>query len=127
MNKIKHLATMWLAGVGLLGAAASAHATPLQWSISVGVPFAAYPAPVVVQPAPVYMQPPPVYVQPAPVYVQPAPVYVPRAPVVVRPAPPPVWSGYRSAYYQQPTRWDRDGDGIPNRYERYEGRYRPGR
>ena len=49
--------------------------------------------------APVYVRPAPVYVQPAPVYVQPAYVY----------------HGYRG--YRQPTRWDRDGDGIPNRYD----------
>jgi len=42
----------------------------------------------------------PVYAAPYPVYRQPAPVY--RA--------------YPS--YQEPTRWDRDGDGIPNRYDR---------
>jgi hypothetical protein len=48
----------------------------------------------------------PVYSQPAPVYVRPAPVYVQPAPVV------------RYHGYQQPTRWDRDGDGVPNRYDR---------
>jgi hypothetical protein len=41
----------------------------------------------------------PVHGQPYPAYRQPAPTY-PR---------------YQ---YQQPTRWDRDGDGIPNRYDR---------
>jgi hypothetical protein len=46
----------------------------------------------------------PFYV-PAPVYVPP-PVYVPRAPV------------YWQRGYQQPRHWDRDGDGIPNRYDR---------
>jgi hypothetical protein len=47
----------------------------------------------------------------APVYSQ--PVYTP-APVIVEPAPvySRAWGGYR-----QPTRWDRDGDGIPNRYD----------
>ncbi|QPF71455.1 hypothetical protein G8A07_05265 [Roseateles sp. DAIF2] len=30
--------------------------------------------------------------------------------------------GAPRAHYQQPTRWDRDGDGIPNRYDR---RYNP--
>ena len=39
----------------------------------------------------------------APVYSQPYPVYERSVPV------------YR---YQQPSRWDRDGDGIPNRYDR---------
>lgn len=46
-----------------------------------------------------------------PVYSQPYPVYSYPAPVVVhRP--------YSRGYYQQPTRWDRDGDGVPNRYDR---------
>ncbi len=48
---------------------------------------------------PVYAQPVPVYTRPTPVYVQPAPVYLPHS-------------------YRQPTRWDRDGDGIANRYDR---------
>src|ERR1043166_2291458 len=43
-----------------------------------------------------------------PVYSQ--PVYTP-APVVVQPAPM-----YRYGYHH-PTRWDVDGDGIPNRYD----------
>lgn len=31
----------------------------------------------------------------------------------------PAWGGYgRGHAYRQPTRWDRDGDGIPNRYDR---------
>lgn len=41
------------------------------------------------------------------------PVYWHAPPVVVRHAPPPV-----RVVYQQPTRWDRDGDGIPNRRDR---------
>ena len=45
--------------------------------------------------APQYYRPAPVYVQPA----YPAPVYGPH-------------------HYRQPTRWDVDGDGIPNRYDR---------
>jgi hypothetical protein len=49
----------------------------------------------------------PVYSQPAPVYM-PAPVYRHHTPVYVQPAPA----------YHQPTRWDRDGDGIPNRRDR---------
>src|SRR5262245_28389676 len=52
----------------------------------------------------------------APVYTQPVPVYAHPAPVVVRP----VHSGRRYVphHYRQPTRWDRDGDGIPNRRDR---------
>lgn len=45
-------------------------------------------------------------------------------------SPPPsgyVWApGYRQApphhYHAVPSRWDRDGDGIPNRYDRYDNR-----
>jgi len=47
--------------------------------------------------------PAPAYVAPYPAYRQPAPVY--RS-----------YPAYPS--YQHPTRWDRDGDGIPNRYDR---------
>jgi hypothetical protein len=50
----------------------------------------------------------PLYGQP--VYSQ--PVYAP-APVYVEPAPV-----YRHHGYREPTRWDVDGDGIPNRYDR---------
>ncbi|HET9644265.1 MAG TPA: hypothetical protein VFP68_13120 [Burkholderiaceae bacterium] len=49
-----------------------------------------------------------------PVYTRPAPVYVP-APVYTQPAPVVVYPGYR--HYRAPSRWDRDGDGIPNRYD----------
>jgi hypothetical protein len=75
----------------------------------------------------------------APIAIYPAPVIVRQAPVVVRPA-------YRAAAYQQPTRWDHDGDripnrhdhlynprwdvdgdGVPNRHDRHDDRYRRGR
>jgi hypothetical protein len=42
----------------------------------------------------------------APVYRQPAPVYRQHQPA------------YPHSRYQEPTRWDRDGDGVPNRYDR---------
>ena len=51
----------------------------------------------------------PIYA-PGPVYVHPAPIY--RAPV----------AGYWHGGYHQPRYWDRDGDGIPNRYDH---RYNP--
>jgi hypothetical protein len=69
---------------------AQARDANVQWSVTIG--------------APLYSQPYPVYAQPYPVYAQPAPV------VVRRP--------YVRGYYQQPTYWDRDGDGIPNRFDR---------
>lgn len=46
-----------------------------------------------------------------PLAVYPAPLVVPRVPVVVQPA-------YPRVAYRQPTRWDRDGDGIANRHDR---------
>jgi hypothetical protein len=50
----------------------------------------------------------------SPVQYQAVPTYVRPAPVVVYPAP--AYPVYQRSY-QQPTRWDRDGDGIPNRYD----------
>ena len=63
----------------------------VQWSVTIGAPFG----------VPLYAQPYPVYSQPYPAYNQPYPVYPQRH--------------YQARAYQQPTRWDRDGDGIPNR------------
>lgn len=48
----------------------------------------------------------PIYAQQGPTYSQPAPVYGHYAPA------------YEQRGYHRPTRWDRDGDGIPNRYDR---------
>lgn len=48
----------------------------------------------------------PLQVYGQPVYVQPQPVYYGRP-----------------AAYRYPTRWDRDADGIPDRYERNHGRH----
>lgn len=45
-----------------------------------------------------------------------APFYGPPSPVYARPAPAFRQQPYPT--YQQPTRWDRDGDGIANRYDR---------
>jgi hypothetical protein len=83
MSKSKHAFAVLLAVGATFGAAASAQATPLQWSITIGAPRVIYPAPVVVR----------------------------HAPARVRPA-------YRPVAYQQPTRWDHDGDRIPNRHDR---------
>jgi hypothetical protein len=49
-----------------------------------------------------------------PVYRQPYPVYT--QPVQVVPV-----QRYPRHAYQQPTRWDRDGDGVPNRYDHRDG------
>ena len=90
-----------LAGALSAGLAEARGRDDVQWSVTIGGPIGAA---VYGQPAygqPVYGQPAygqPVYGQP--VYGQPAPLH-------------------RGEHrYQQPTRWDRDGDGIPNRYDR---------
>ena len=89
-----------LAGA-LASGLAQARDANVQWSVTIGAPIG---VPLYSQPYPVYAQPYPAYTQPYPVYAQPAPI------VVQRP--------YARGYYQQPTYWDRDGDGIPNRYDR---------
>jgi hypothetical protein len=83
-------------------------------SVSIGVPG------FYVQPAPVYVPAPPVYVQPQTYYyAQPRPIYV-------RPQPYYIDQQYRQDWRQR--RWnrhhrsrqdhDRDGDGVPNRFDR---------
>ncbi len=106
---IKTLISVTAVGLAaaLSAGAAQAH-TDVRWSVSIGVPALpvyvqpAVAAPVYVEPAPVIYAPPP---PPRPVYVQPAPAY-----------------GYGYGYgvvYREPTRWDRDADGVPDRYERH--------
>jgi hypothetical protein len=75
----------------------------VQWSVTIGSPIGVPAYGASVYSAPVYSAP--VYSAPvygAPVYRQPQVVYAP----------------VRGHHYRQPTRWDRDGDGIPNRYDR---------
>ncbi|WP_395704156.1 hypothetical protein [Aquabacterium sp.] len=92
------MAALTLAG---LAAAGASQAHGVQWSVSIGLPV-----PAVVLPRPVVVAEP--VVVPQPVYGA-QPVYVPQ----------PVYAPYhRAHYYQHPTRWDADGDGIPNRYDR---------
>ena len=90
-----------LAGVLSVGLAQARDHNDVQWSVTIGAPIG---VPLYSQPYPVYSQPVPVYAQPYPAYSQPYPVFAPRH--------------YPQRQYQQPTRWDRDGDGIPNRYDR---------
>ena len=99
MSKTKLFVAGALALAGTLAAGlAQARGADVQWSVTIGTPIG----------VPVYSQP---------VY-QPAPVYVP-APVVVRPAPVYHQHGWRDGRrYDERTRWDRDGDGVPNRYDR---------
>lgn len=81
------------------GAAQAGHQDDVQWSVTIGSPVGV-----------------PRYVPPTVVHTQPVVVY-----------PQPVY-GRDHRYdrhhrqYRQPTRWDSDGDGIPNRYDR---RYNP--
>jgi hypothetical protein len=106
-----------LAVAASLLAAGAAQASNVHWSIGINLPPVGTvvsnapvyaPAPVYV-PAPVYA--PPVVYTPAPVVYRPAPVVYRPAPVVYRPVP---------AYHGG---WgDRDHDGIPNRYDRYDNR-----
>jgi hypothetical protein len=92
-------AALGLAALGAMGAAQAR----TDVSLSIGIP-----APVYVEPAPVYVQPRPVYVQPQPVYVQPQPVYV---------QPQAVYG------YGRRGPWgDRDHDGVPNAYDRWDNR-----
>lgn len=93
MSKSKVLITAALALVGTLGVGMAQAHDDVRWSVTIGAP--AYSQSYV----PAYARPVPAYMQPAPVYVVPAPVY-------------------RHHGYTEPTRWDRDGDGIPNRYDR---------
>ena len=101
MNLIKTFATAALAATCALGAGLAQAGSDVRWSVSIGAPL-----------FPVYSQPAPVYVEPAPVSYRPAPrpVYVEPG-VYGRPA-----DGYG---YREPTRWDRDADGVPDRYERH--------
>ena len=100
MSKSKLLiaATIALGGTLATGAAQAGHRDDVQWSVTIGSPVGVPHYPAVVHTQPVYVQPQPVYVQPRPVYVR-----------------------DHRRHYGQPTHWDRDGDGIPNRYDRHDG------
>ncbi len=98
MSKTRFAMAAALVLTAALGAG-SAHARggDVQWSVTIGAPLYLPPLPLPVYGVPVYRQPAPVYHQPPPAY-------------------------YPHARYQEPTYWDRDGDGIPNRHDR---RYNP--
>ena len=106
MSKSKWFVASALAAAAVLGAnAAHAGRADVQWSVTIGAPIG----------VPVYTPPGRVVAYPAPVYVQPAPFYVQSYPAYR--------DGHRGPHgphrhYREPTRWDRDGDGIPNRYDR---------
>lgn len=113
MNRIARLSiATGVLSVAALGATA---ASAQVWgSVSINLPG----PPIAVMPAPpVYVRPAPVYVQPAPRYYAPAPVYYGNGPGYYR------HDNYRGDNYRHgnrgyaATRWDRDGDGVPNRYD----------
>jgi hypothetical protein len=93
MNKCKSFVSVVLGCAGAFVASASqAHASELQWSVTLGTPPIVYPVPA---------------------YARPMPVVVPSAPIALRRAVP-----VQQVAYRTPTRWDVDGDGIPNRQDR---------
>jgi hypothetical protein len=102
MNAKKFALVAVALATGLAAASVEARGRDdVQFSISIGSPVWS------ARPVPVY----------GPSY---APAYVPAygaayAPVVVA---PPHYRHHAPAYRWAPTRWDRDGDGIPNRYDR---------
>ncbi|MBI5259129.1 MAG: hypothetical protein HY855_21675 [Burkholderiales bacterium] len=95
-----------LAGVFASGTALANHGANVQWSVTIGGPVG---VPVYLPPSPVHVRPAPIYAPPMPVYVQPYPTY--RGEQYYRPQPP-------HRYHPGHPRWDRDGDGIPNRHDR---------
>jgi hypothetical protein len=106
--RIAALALTGLLATGLAHAGGSS----VQWSVSIGTPYGLV---LQGQSAPFYGYGPaygPVYYAPPPVYVKVKPkvFYVPQ-PVYVKPRD-------QRRYWHPVARWDRDGDGIPNRYDR---------
>lgn len=124
MTKHTWIAGAALAVAGMLGSGAAMARGDVQWAVTIAGPVSA-----TIASSPVRIAAP---VWPAPVVVAP-PVY----PVVVG-APVPV---YHPRYHRASRwdvdgdgipnrhdrvynpRWDRDGDGIPNRYDRHPGRW----
>jgi hypothetical protein len=113
-----------LAGAALLIAAPAMARVDVD--INVGVP-GAYVAPSPYGPPPRYIAPPPRYIAPPPVYgapsygyVQPGTVYVQPGPVYVQPRPlyRDEWRERHWHDHRYGPRWDRDGDGVPNRHDR---------
>ena len=91
MSKSKWFVFSALAGAGTLGAGAAraGHGPDLQWSVTIGTPASTRAAHVIAQPHAAYRIA--------------APFHGPQR---------------DQRFYREPTRWDRDGDGIPNRHDR---------
>jgi hypothetical protein len=102
MNSRKLALAAATAAVALVGATVgtAAHARDAQWSVTIGAPVITLPAPRITLPVP------------APVVV------VPRPQVVYTTEHHAPHPGYGPGGYREPTRWDVDGDGIPNRHDR---------
>lgn len=81
----------------------------VDWTVSIGTPYAYPPTPVYVQPPPIYYTPQPIYVQPAPVYLRPRPVVIAPYPVIYSPYPGPYARdyGWRRYHHRHP-HYDRD-------------------
>lgn len=115
-----------LAAAAVLAAGAAQAGSNVYWSIGVaapGVGTVISNAPSYYEPAPVYAYPPQVVYAPQPrVYYPPQVAYAPQPRVYY---PPQVVYEQRSVpiYYQGARRHhDRDRDGIPDRYDRYDNR-----
>ncbi|MBL8343459.1 MAG: hypothetical protein JNL30_18465 [Rubrivivax sp.] len=92
-------ATAAIAIAGTFGmTAARARGADVQWSVTIGAPVLTIPVPA-----------PGVVVAPAP---RPAVVHSPALRVAQG-----VPQHLHGRYYREPTRWDVDGDGIPNRHD----------
>lgn len=106
MHAMQRILTATVLAAGSLGAAGTAQARDVYWSVGVGGPgvsvgFGNTPpvSPVYVAPQPVFVTPPPVVVRPPrrPVHVMPAPVYYTPPPVVYHPGHR--YPGYAGGYY----------------------------
>lgn len=131
----KPLIAALAATASLFAAGAAQAGGDVQWSVGVNLPnvstvISNFPVPVlptvVVRQAPVVYSPEPVVVHPAPRVVHQREVVVVQRPVVVH-QPVQVAHGKWAAPVEYRRGWDRDGDGIPNRYDcvdnRWQGAY----
>ncbi len=105
-------------GALVAGSAAQAR-TDVVFSIGLNAPYGyVQPAPVYVQPQSVYYQPQPVYYQPQPTYYAPEPVYYQSQSVYAQPRVVYYRYGHNHRYGHRHGGWDRDHDGVPDRYDR---------
>lgn len=122
-----------LAASATMLCAGAAQAGNVYWSVGVNLPpvgtvisnAPVYQEPLIYAPAPVIYAPAPVIYAPPPVVYHPAPrvVYGPPQVVYSRPVPV-VYGGWGRGYGHagHAGYWDRDRDGIPDRWDRYDNR-----